>query len=443
MRIPRLLLSAGALTLAATPMLPPRPTPTAGLGNVIFIHPDGASSATWAAVRALTQGPDGDLNWDRLPAMALYRGHMADSLVATSNGGATTHATGVKVASDAYGKSAGGDRGQDLADEQGALLSVGHQALRAGLPVGLVQTGIAPEPGSGCFLVEAPDRYQLERIAADLVESGARVLFSGGERHFVPEGTDGVHGPGERRDGRDLVARARELGYTVVFDREQLLALPPETEKVLGLFAHDATFNAQPEEELAAAGLPLFEPDAPTVGEMTEVALRLLSREGERFLLVVEEEGTDNFGNNNNAAGTLEAGRRADEAIGVAQRFLAEQPETLIVTAADSDGGGLRMVGIPLLPSVEVPERLPERARNGAPIDGVAGTASAPFLAAADRNGRRLPFYVTWSAYADVAGGVLVRADGLNSHRVRGSIDNTEIAKLIRLTLFGNPDGPR
>jgi alkaline phosphatase len=38
-----------------------------------------------------------------------------------------------------------------------------------------------------------------------------------------------------------------------------------------------------------------------------------------------------------------------------------------------------------------------------------------------------------------VSGGILVRAIGLNSDRVRGSLDNTEIATLIRLTLFGTP----
>ena len=408
-------------------------------GSVIFVHPDGTSSATWAAVRALHRGPDGDLEWDLLPAVAVYRGHMADSLTATSNGGATTHAYGVKVASDAYGRTAGGERGRAILDADGGSASVAAQALRAGLPVGLVQTGDAPEPGTGCFVVSSEDRGRYEEIAAGLLASGATVLFSGGERYFLPVGAEGVHGPGARRDGRDLIAEAREAGYTVIRTREELLALPEETEKVLGLFAERATYNDRTEEELAARGLPLFDPEAPTVAEMTEAALRVLERRGERFLLVVEEEGTDNFGNNNNAAGVLEAARRADEAIGVARRFLERRPQTLLLTAADSDAGGMRMVGIPA--SAKIPERLPERESNGAPIDGVGGTGTAPFLAAPDRSGVRLPFYVAWASRGDVSGGVLVRAEGLNSDRVRGSMDNTEIAELMRLTLFGGEGG--
>ena len=71
-------------------------------------------------------------------------------------------------------------------------------------------------------------------------------------------------------------------------------------------------------------------------------------------------------------------------------------------------------------------------------MDGLGGSGTAPFLAAPDRNGRRLPFGVVWASQDDVSGGVLVRAEGLNSHLVHGSFDNTEIAKLIRTTLFGN-----
>ena len=44
------------------------------------------------------------------------------------------------------------------------------------------------------------------------------------------------------------------------------------------------------------------------------------------------------------------------------------------------------------------------------------------------------------AATDDTSGGVLVRAEGLNADRVRGSMYNTDIPELLRLTLFGNPD---
>ena len=414
------------------------PTRTDGpRGSVIFIHPDGTSAATWSAARSLLVGPDGELHWDRLPQIALYREHMLDSLTATSNGGATTHAYGIKVASDAYGRTAGGDAGRDIVDTRGRSLSVAHQAMRVGLPVGIVQTGTSTEPGTGAFLASVDTRKNHAAIAVQLVESGADVLLGGGERYFLPRGEEGVHGPGERTDGRNLIEEARGRGYSVVRTREELRNLPRDTQRVLGLFAHEHTFNDQTEEELDEAGLPLYDPQAPSVAEMTSAALRVLDRKGRRFLLVVEEEGTDNFGNKNNAEGVFEAAVRADGAIGVARSYLRHRPRTLIMVAADSDAGGLRVTGLLVPEGESPPDSLPATDDNGAPMDGQGGTGGPPFIAAPDRNGRSMPFAVTWAARDDVSGGVLLRGEGLNAHLIRGSMDNTGIARLIRLTLFG------
>lgn len=413
-----------------------------GRGSAIFIHPDGASAATWAIGRAMMVGPDGDLEWDRLPHMALYRGHLTDSLTGTSNGGATVHAVGLKVAASAYGRTEAGPQGRDLTDADGHQLSVALQAIRAGLPVGVVQTGIATEPGTGCFLAPAVERGAHEDIAAGLLASGADVLLGGGERWFLPDDATGVHGPGARTDGRDLVAEAKAMGYRVIHTRAELLSLPPDVDRVLGLFAHGHTFNAASEETLRERELPRWTADAPTVAEMTEVALGILGRDDRRFLLVVEEEGTDNFGNVNNASGVLEALARADAAIGVARRFVAARPDTLLLTCADSDGGGMRMIGLRTPPGEQPPATLPERDANGAPIDGVDGAGTAPFVAAPDRFGRRLPFAVSWAAFGDVSGGILVRAEGFLADRVRGSMDNAEIARLIREALFGGQSVP-
>jgi hypothetical protein len=66
-------------------------------GNMIFIHPDGTDAAYWEAGRIYWDGPDADSEWDLLPEATVYRGHMADQLEGTSNGGATVHAFGFKV----------------------------------------------------------------------------------------------------------------------------------------------------------------------------------------------------------------------------------------------------------------------------------------------------------------------------------------------------------
>lgn len=433
MSIPNLLI----VMVMVTSYLGVVPVHAQPVGSAVFIHPDGASGSTWAAARALWVGPDADLQWDKLPYIAVYRGHMSDSLTASSNGGATAHATGVRPRYYAFGRMDQGEDAPRIIGANGRYRSVAIEALDAGLRVGVVQSGTAIEPGTAIFLTDSARRSQHDYIAAGLLASGAHVIFGGGERHFLPEGVQGIHGMGARKDGRDLIEEARQAGYAVIYTREELFAIPDGTEKILGLFADFHTFHDLTEEELREKGLPMFEPDAPTLAEMTDKALRLLSQNDQRFLLIVEEEGPDNFGNHNNASGMLEALRRADEAIGVTRRFIAEHPNTLLVTCADSDAGGARMMGIRVNTDGTYEKTLPERDRSGSMIDGVTGTGGKPFLAKPDKYGRRLPFKIVWAATDDLSGGVLVRAEGLNADHVRGSMHNTDIPELIRLTLFG------
>jgi alkaline phosphatase len=432
-----LLLSAGWTPMPAMQQLvaqPAAPFADKKTGSVIFIHPDGAGMAAWEVLRAIDVGPDAELNWDKLPHIAVYNGPMSDSLTASSNGGATAHATGIRAEYTSFGLRGDGSR---IVDAKGESLSVMRQALRAGLPTALVQSGSVIEPGTACFVAEAPRRDQYDLIAEQVIESGVDLILGGGEQHYLPKGIPGRHGVGERKDQKNLIDRAKSLGYTVVYTRDELAKLPTTEKRVLGVFADLHTFNDRSEEQLAIAGLPLYYPDAPTIGEMTEYALRNLAARGQRFMLVVEEEGSDNFGNNTNAAGMIEALRRADAALGAARQFVAQHPQTLLITCCDSDAGGMRMNGIPMRgKDAKVPATLPAVTDVGSPIDGVAGTGSAPFMARPDRFGKSLPFFISWAHSDDVSGGILVRAEGFNAENVKGTFSNTDVAELMRETLF-------
>ncbi len=411
-------------------------------GSVIFVHVDGAGVNSWNACRFMKAGPDGDLAWDRIPRIGIYRGHMKDALTATSHGGATTHAYGVKVAADSYGL----DGTKPLRALSGFPGSIMQEAQQAGKAVGVINTGHIGEPGTGAFLASAASRKEIESIAAQVVMSGAHVILSGGEQYLLPAGRWGFHGMGVRQDGKDLIARSKSQGYTVVYTREQLRQLDlKRVNKLLGVFAADHTFNDRPEEQLEAAGLPLYLPDAPTLEEMLFTTLKILSKHPQGFLLVAEAEGPDNFGNVNNARGVLEGLKRADAAYETALKFLETHPETLLITTADSDGGGLQVVGPGLSSGQAFPwnTSLPRRMRNGAPLDGAMGTGSPPFISAPDRHGLRHAFGVAFAAYGDVAGGIVARAAGRNSDRLTATVDNTDIYRLIYLTMFGKTLGQK
>ncbi|MBK9098632.1 MAG: alkaline phosphatase [bacterium] len=401
-------------------------------GNVIFIHPDGTGLANWNAMRVLFYGPDGETNWDKLSHIGLYQGHTRTTLTSSSEAGATTHAYGVKVELLSYGM----DGNKPLTSRSGSNLSIMMEAKSKGINIGIINSGKIVEPGTGVFVASDDSRAHEDVISKKIIESGADLIFSGGEENLLPLGVEGKFGPGKRKDGVNVIELAKQLGYEVIYTREELFSISNDTKKILGLFARSHTFNDKSEEELIEAGLENYQPEAPTLAEMTDAAIKFLSSKEGNFFLVIEEEGTDNFGNANNANGYFEAIKRADDAIGVALNFYSKNPNTLIITAADSEAGGMEIYGF-LEKDMRLDLPLPANAHNGAPLDGVNGTGTKPFLTAEDKNGNQFQFAVAWSTNDDVYGSVVAKAEGLNSDLMKGKIDNTEIYRIMYTTLFG------
>lgn len=391
--------------------------------NVIFIHADGAGPVHYTMARLLHYGPDGTLNWDRLPYLAAYKSHVHNNLQACSVSGAVAHASGVKTNIGYFGLCPDGEPLQTILEE----------ARETGFATGLINSGTITEPGTGVFVANVKCRRDHADIARQILDSEVDVILGGGERWFLPKGTQGRHGEGSREDGLNLIEQARAAGYTVVFTREELLEIDPhDTSKLLGLFAAHHTFNSKSEEVLYERNLPLYGEGSPTVAEMTAIAIQILPARSEKgFILIVEEEGTDNFSNANNAEGMIEATKRADDAIGVAKCFARENGATLVLTAADTIAGGPAMLA---WPTILLGQSLAARDRNGAPIDGVGflegKEKEVPFLTPCGR-----AFAIRWATYGDEGAGVIVRAYGTRAELVTGTIDNTDIYHIMRSAL--------
>ncbi|HIK55042.1 MAG TPA: alkaline phosphatase [Synechococcales cyanobacterium M55_K2018_004] len=480
-------------------------TTTTG-NHVIFIHPDGTSPATFAFARFVDRGPDGRLNYDKMAEARVYLGHMEDQLTGTSNGGAVTHATGVKVYSesfgfevvrDANGKPVVGADGRlvetDLVAASGKKQTIMQEAVAANKATALINSGVIAEPGTGAFVAkvgqrDVPDgaagfarfpRAQFAEITRQVVESGVDVILGGGLVNYLPVGTtpppeaaafatsaaqlDAISTDPSQRPSINLIERAKHLGYTVVYTEEQLHAAVanPNVLKVLGIFANEDTFNDNVrtatgnltgvEENLIATGTPNFVPSAPTVGEMLKAAQIILER-NPKFqngsFMVVEEEGTDNFGNINNAAGMLEATLRADEAIGAALKFVEKYPNTLVIKASDSEAGGLQVREPLAAGNVGTINANPTNVTGQPgpfpnPMDGQTGRGTQTFTSAPAANGLVSNFGIGWVGTPDFAGNIVVKAHGLNASRLPVTIDNTDIYKAMYETLFGVTLTPR
>lgn len=382
--------------------------------SAIFFHPDGMGVNQWNAVRAMKTGPDGTLEWDKLPHVAIYKGHLTDRYTSSSHGGATVHAYGIKVPRDSYGIMDSGKQ------------SIAHMALKRGKAVGLVNSGTITEPGTGVFVARVEDRDNHSSIAQQILASGAQVILGGGEQWFLPQGEAGRHGVGKRKDGLNLIEQARQQGYYIVYDAKELMAVDvASTPKLLGLFAASHTFNDKSMEKLKQKKLPLFKAGAPTIAQMTQQALALLQHHHkDNFLLIAEEEGTDNFGNVTNPHGVIEAGIRADDAIGVIRKFMVNHPNATMIMTSDSDAGGMQFY--------DCTKQLTKMLRQ----DRCDGDAS--FMAQPDRRGVQHTINVGWVSRHDVHGGIVVRGAGKQAQLIRGTMDNTKIFTVLKSSLFGN-----
>ncbi len=405
-------------------------TAHAGPRSAIFLHPDGMGANTWTALRLKDVGPDGRLAWDKLPSVALYVGPMSDRVTASSNGGATSHAWGVRAKSDSFGM-IDGVRIPRAASGADAPLLI--EAKRAGKAIALINTASVTDAGTGAQIAVVRSRKEHAEIAAQMIAADVDVLLGGGEQFFLPVGVQGVHGPGVRTDGRNLIEEAKAKGYRIVRTRAELADAVRTPGKVLGLFAADATFAEGTEEQLA--GRPVFAPQAPRYDEMVASALALLRTAPKGYVLVAEEEATDNLAGDNHASGVLDAAAGADRAIALVLAEQARNRDLTIVVASDSDCGGLQATGDDVVEGQPLPRALP----NGSPLDGVAGTGSAPFLAAPDRAGRRLPFAIAWASDGDMSGGGVVRAAGPGAALVRGTMDSTDVYRVLHAAVLGKP----
>jgi glycerophosphoryl diester phosphodiesterase len=434
----------------------PAPAATQDTGNVIFIHPDGSSLTSYGLARFVSEGPDGRLNYDQMSNSGVYLGHMRDQIVGTSNAGAVTHATGVKAQAGSFGLDEFGDPVVARNGKVGTTIL--EDAIAAGKATAVINSGFIAEPGTGAFLAEVENRGDVETITLQVLESGVDVILGGGEIHYLPVGTVGRFGQeGIRTDGRNLIEEAEAAGFTVVYDRDELQNLPEGTTKLLGIFAAEDTYNDNPEELNQSLGLGNYGqllPDGtptnpPTIAEMLAAALPILSADPDGFMVVMEEEGTDNLGNDNNAGGILEATLRADAALGVAMDFIRKQdPNTLLITAADSEAGGVQVwqptpFGPALPETIDQAVTLPvnptdtETFQN--PVDGTAGRVPplTTFAAQPSLDGEMGNFVAAWAGLNDFSGSIVAKTYGMNADLLNSTVDNTDIYQIMYQTLFG------
>ncbi len=139
----------------------------------------------------------------------------------------------------------------------------------------------------------------------------------------------------KRKDERNLLTEAQQQGYSLAFNRDMLENA--KGEKVLGLFAYSGMNDG------IAYSHSKNDPKRtqPSLKEMTEKALDVLSKDKDGFFLMVEGGQIDWAGHSNDAGTMLHELIKFDEAVNSVYEWAKGREDTLVIVTADHETGSL------------------------------------------------------------------------------------------------------
>jgi alkaline phosphatase len=187
-------------------------------------------------------------------------------------------------------------------------------------------------------------------IAVDMLNNDVDVMLGGGLRHWIPRAAndpaseigrelgkkvqDKVRILSRRKDGRNLLKEAEKRGYETVFTKAQLEGAAGD--KLLGLFSPsgmpDGIWQTLHEN---APGRTV-----PSLREMTEKAIEILSKNEKGFFLMIEAGQIDWAGHANDAGTMLHEMIQFDRTLACVLGWTRSRSDTLLILTSDHETGG-------------------------------------------------------------------------------------------------------
>jgi alkaline phosphatase len=443
--------------------------------NVIFFLGDGMGPTTVTATRIYRHGEDGALAMDGLGRTARIKTYSANAQTTDSAPSMSAYMTGVKMNNEVLSMTAetsaydvsvvpplpyvsGANSTCPTSGNGAPVTTLLELAKAAGKSVGAVTTTRITHATPAATYSHLCHRDGENRIAEQATPghasynpalgTGVDVLLGGGWRHFVPSTTTGS----KRTDTTDLTAMFQAAGYTYVTTGSGLDAVDlTTTTKLLGLFNKDH-LNYELDRAASAGAI-----DEPSLADMTEKAIRILSRGSGGYFLMVEGGRIDHALHGTNAKRALEDTVAFDAAIQKALELVSGS-DTLIVVTADHDHtmtfNGYSHRGNPILGKVTDLKQttvqntpVAARAADGLPyttlVFGNGGTTRAATRADVTAVDTTTDNYLqdvgvqlgTPGSETHGGGDVMLLAKGPGSAAFKGTIDNTRVFALIRAAM--------
>jgi alkaline phosphatase len=263
--------------------------------NVILFIGDGLSPAHRIAARLLSKGivegrSRGKLAIDDMPQMALVATAGLDSIITDSANAASAYATGHKTVVNAMGVY--GDRTASPFDDPRVETITSLARRKRDLAIGIVTNTEIEDATPAAMVAHTRRRAAYDEIVGQLFDAKPEVLMGGGAANFWPKGAPGS----KRRDETDYVAKFRDAGYAVASTATELnaLASQQQTRRLLGLFAPGNMDGVLDRKFLKGGGVAK-NPDQPDLTEQVAAALEILAANPNGFFLMVESGLIDKY----------------------------------------------------------------------------------------------------------------------------------------------------
>mgnify|MGYP003052043978 FL=1 len=308
--------------------------------NVILFVGDGMSLQARQIARILskgiTEGRYNDLlNMEKMDNVAVVTTSGYDAIVTDSANSASAYATGHKSVVNAMGVYENCTK--DPFDDPKVENIIELVKRTRGMATGIVSTSNITDATPAAMVSHTRRRAEQNFIAQTMLEDKHRpdVILGGGSRHFIPMDVPGS----KRKDNVDVIKSFEELGYSFSGTKTELENTPQSADKLLGLYQLD---NMNVYIDRAVIKNPKVLKgftDQPGLVEMTEKAIDTLSKNDNGFFLMVEGACVDK------QLHVLDWQRAAydnielDKAVGAAQKFAAQNNDTLIIVVADHAHG--------------------------------------------------------------------------------------------------------
>ncbi len=332
--------------------------------NVILFIGDGMSISTLAAARILEgqlrgeSGEENSLSFEQFPSVALSKTYTANQQTSDSAPTAAAILTGQKTNEGLISVNQNVKRGDHIAALKNKSKTLLELAEENGKSTGVVSTARLTHATPAACYAHSPDRnwevdsyvkrlsedaYKADYpdIARQLIEfpygNGLEVALGGGRRNFLPDGMKDPEHPerrsatGMRLDKRNLTEewtrKYRNAKY--VWNKQQFDAVDArKTDHLLGLFQYS---HMQYEFDR-----PKDKAGEPSLTQMTEKAIDILSKNKKGFFLVVEAGRIDHAHHDGNAFRALTDTIELSNAVRKAKSKVNLKNTMIVVTADHS-----------------------------------------------------------------------------------------------------------